>query len=136
MTRLTRDQLLEAAKNLPTIVVPCEELGGDVELTMLTAGAKIDWAASAYPDGKVDMKQYSFGLLSRSMLDADGQPMFTAEEVATFSDGLVMKLHEAASRLNSIGAQEVTKTEGKSDAAPASPGASSSLGDSGTRTPT
>jgi hypothetical protein len=47
-----------------------------------------------------------------------------------------MKLHEAASKLNSIGAQEVTKTEGKSDAAPASPGASSSLGDSGTRTPT
>lgn len=136
MTRLTRDQLLEAAKNLPTVVVPCEELGGDVELTMLTAGAKIDWAAAAYPDGKVDMKQYSFGLLARSMLDADGKPMFTADEVGTFSDSLVLKLHEAASRLNAIGAQEVTKTEGKSGAAPASSGDSSSPGDSDTRTPT
>jgi len=136
MTRLTRDQLLAAAQNLATVPVPCPELGGDVVLTMLTANAKIDWAAEAYPDGKVDMKQYTFGLLARSILDDKGVPMLTAEEIGSFGDDLVLRLHAAASKLNAIGAQEVTKTEGKSDAAPASPGDSNSLGDSDTPIPT
>ncbi|HEU4376279.1 MAG TPA: hypothetical protein VFS02_22490 [Telluria sp.] len=135
MTRLTRDQLLAAAKNLPTVSVPCEELGGEVVLTMLTAGSKIDWASAAYPDGKVDMKQYTFGLLSRSMLDDNGAAMFSPEEVATFGDALVLKLHSAASKLNAIGAEAVAETEGKSDAAPATSGDSSSPGDSGIPTP-
>jgi hypothetical protein len=136
MTRLTRDQLLAAAKNLPTVDVACEELGGSVTLTQLTANGKIDWAAEAYPDGKVDMKQYTFGLLSYSILDETGARMFTPEEVGTFGDALVMKLHAAASKLNAIGAEAVAETEGKSDAAPASPGDSSSPGGSGTPTPT
>lgn len=136
MNRLTRDQLLAAAKNIPTVAVPCEELGGDVVLTMLTAGAKIDWAAAAYPNGIVDMKQYTFGLVARSVLDETGAPMFTADEVGTFSDALVMKLHAAASKLNAIGAQAVAETEGKSDEAPASLGDSSLPGGSAIPTPT
>jgi hypothetical protein len=136
MNRLTRDQLLAATKNLATVAVPCEELGGDVVLTRLTANGKIDWATDAYPGGNVDMKQYTFGLVSRSVLDETGARMFTPEEVGEFSDDLVVKLHAAACELNAIGAKAVAETEGKSDAAPASPGDSSSPGDSGSPTQT
>jgi len=136
MTRLTRDQLLEAATKLATVTVPCEELGGDVVLTRLTANGKIDWASRAYPDGKVDMKEYTFGLLAASMLDDANVAMFTADEIGTFDDGLVLKLHAAASKLNAIGAEAVAETEGKSDVAPASPGDSNSPGDSATPIPT
>lgn len=124
MTLLSRDQILSAALKLPTEAVPVPELGGDVLLTMLSANEKLDWAALAYPNNTVDMKQYVFGLVSRSILGEDGEPAFTADEVGSFSDVVVKTLHAAAVKLNAIGAEAVAATEGKSEATPPSSGAS------------
>lgn len=134
MARLTREQLLEAAKNLPTETITVDELGGDVVLTTLSANERIDWERAAFPEGVVDTKEYFIGLVAKTLVGEDGKPLLSTEEVGQFAKGTIQKLNEAASRLNGIGVEAVAVTEGKSEGTSVSDQPSSSPGDSGTPT--
>lgn len=133
---LTREQILEASRKLPTVDVPVPELGGDVQLTAMTASARMAWEKSSFPDGAADLREYSLGLISRSMVGDDGKPMFSTDEIGEFAQSSVLILAAAARKLNGIGAEAVAEVEGKSEGSPVESGDSNSLGDSGSPTPT
>jgi hypothetical protein len=135
MSRLTREQLLDAATKLPTETVYVEELGGDVVLTTLSANDRLDWERVAWPNGEVDVKEYWAGLVARTLIGEDGKPLLTTEEVGMFARPTIQKLNDVASRLNGIGAEAVAATEGKSEGTSVSDQPSSSPGDSDTPTP-
>ena len=135
MARLTRDQLLAAAKNLPTETVDVPELGGEVVLTALSANARIDWERTAFKDGEVDTKEYLVGLVAKCLVDEAGVSMLTTEEVGHFSTPTITRLNKIASRLNGIGAEAVAETEGKSEGTSVSDPASPLPGDSDSPTP-
>ena len=131
---LTREQILEASRKIPFTDVPVPELGGDVRLTAMTANARMDWEKSSFPDGTADLREYSLGLISRSLIGDDGKPMFSTDEVGEFAQSSVVTLADAARKLNGSGAESVAKVEGKSEGSPAVSGDSNSPGASGSPT--
>lgn len=107
---LTRDQILEAAKHLPFVDVRVPELGGDVRLVAMTANARMEWERASFPEGQADLREYSLGLISRSM-----SGLLTVEEVGDLPQSSVVILAAAARKLNGIGAEAVAEVEGKSE---------------------
>lgn len=131
---LSREQILEASRKLPFTDVPVPELGGDVRLTAMTANARMDWEKNSFPDGTADLREYSLGLIARSLIGDDGKPMFSTDEIGEFAQSSVVTLADAARKLNGIGAEAVAEVEGKSEGSLAASGDSNSLGASGSPT--
>lgn len=133
---LSREQILSALKPNKVEKRDLPELGGEIAIQALPAGARIEWEMRYMGAGTPDMREYLLGLVARSIVDAKGKPMFSVDEVAEWPRDAFNEASTAAMDVNGIGAKAVADAEGKSEGTELSDGAGSSLGASDTSIPT
>jgi hypothetical protein len=116
---VTREQLLGIELQTETV-----EVAGLGPLTIreLTQDEYADWVAewASQKDGQVtvDNRLYCASLLQRCVLNGDGEPMFTPDDVprlARMPARVTRPLIQAAERLNGIGAEVMRDTKKNSD---------------------
>lgn len=131
---LNREQIAAKAAAAPPVLKHIESLGGDVFIKQLSAGERIDWEMNYIGSGKVDMRTYTLGLIAQALVDGEGKPLFTIDDVAGWSREASQEVGEAAAEVNGIGAKAVAEAEGKSEAPTPDGGDGSLHGASGTST--
>lgn len=118
MTLLTKDQILNC-EDLKTEIVNVPEWGGEVILKTMTGTERDEWEASNVTGkGKkirADMANFRAKLLSKTIVDENGQLMFTAAEVTRLGQKSALAIHrcfEVAQRINGLSAEEEEDIEG------------------------
>lgn len=102
---LTKEQIIKAG--LPkSETVKTEE--GEILLRAMTGSEWESFESDFYElvDGEAkpkDGRSFRNELLARSIVDASGNPMFTAEELNPLSAGFLSKLFHVARKLNGVG---------------------------------
>lgn len=125
--RLTREQIL-AANDCPSRELAVPEWGGTITLATLGAHDRIQWEQAAFPEGKVDVEQYMAGLVQRTIVDENGQPVFTAEDFEALRNknpAVIKRIFDVAAELNGVGEKAAKEAEKNSEATPVSDTASS-----------
>jgi hypothetical protein len=124
---LTRDQILDA-NDLPSIDVDVPEWGGKVRVCTMSAFDRLAWEQAVFPDGqKVDSKQFVASLAARCIVDEEGKPLFTVDDLDALggkSMAALNRVREAATKLNAVSPEAAKEIEKNSDAAPAGDGSS------------
>ena len=102
---LTKEAIL-AASDLKTETVSVAEWGGDVKVRSMTGLERDSFGASLRDaDGKVTLVNYRAKLLVRCMVNDDGSPMFTVDELAAIggkSSAAIDRVFTVAERLNAM----------------------------------
>ncbi|MGK5529365.1 hypothetical protein [Streptomyces sp. URMC 129] len=124
MALLNKTQII-AADDRDTLDVPVPEWGGTVRLAALSGQERDAWEASLIqlgPNGSVQRritKGARAGLLARSIVDENGERMFTDKEITALNEksGAVLdRLFAEARRLSGIGKEAADEAAGKSEA--------------------
>jgi hypothetical protein len=103
---LTKEQIL-AANDRKFIEVQVPEWGENavVRVGQLTAIQRDRWDSATYVDGKVNLEGMRARLCALCIVDADGQPLFTAEDVEALgqkSAPTINAVWTAAAQLNGM----------------------------------
>ena len=102
---LTKEAIL-AASDLKTETVSIPEWSGEVKVRSMTGLERDAFVASLRDaDGKVTLANYRAKLLVRCMVNDDGSPMFTADELAVIggkSSAAIDRVFSVAERLNAM----------------------------------
>jgi hypothetical protein len=121
---LTRDAILKAAV-LKTEDVPVPEWGGSVLVRELRGRERDEWEASlAVQRGRQmvpDVANMRAKLVARTVVDADGEPVFTQQDVAALGElsaAALDRVFEAASRLSALNPADVEEMGKASGTAP------------------
>lgn len=133
---LTREQIVRKAVCKPPVPKEISELGGQIFVKQMPAGERIDWELAYMGKGTPDMREYTLGLIARTVVDAGGKSIFTLDDVASWSRDAVKEVGEACADVNGIGVKAVADAEGKSVPTLAPDGDGNSPGASGTSTQT
>jgi len=114
MTTLTRDEILAAGRKLKQEAVEVPELGGTVIVREMTGAERDSWEASVLdtsgPDPKPNLENTRAKLLVRTVVDEQGERLFTDDEidlVGALSAGALDRLFAVAARLSRISAADV-----------------------------
>lgn len=118
MSILTREAIL-SADDLKRESVSVPEWGGDVVVQEMTAKARTAWSSAVYSKGddgevKADSDIFSSALLVACCVGEDGEPLFTASDIAALSKKsgkAVERVLTVALRLN--GMSEAAREEAK-----------------------
>lgn len=94
---LTKEAIL-ASKGLRTIDVECPDLGGKVRLRSMTAAQASQFYKDTKDDDAVTQSAKSIAVC---LVDAEGKPVFTVEEVLSFGMSCVDFLARETLKLNS-----------------------------------
>jgi hypothetical protein len=116
---LTRDQIL-AAKDRESEIVNVPEWGGDVRVAVLS-GAGRERVQAAAGGGIASLSKFSATLLAASLIDEEGAPLFTEEDVAALSEKnpeVISRVLEVSIRLSKLGVSATEDAEKNSEAAP------------------
>ncbi|VVE90400.1 hypothetical protein [Pandoraea bronchicola] len=128
MKVLSKDQIL-AANDRKTIDVPVPQWGGVVRLAVMS-GAERDAFHSSREGGTGTLGEFEASILAATIVDADGNQVFTTEDIDALrtknKDVLDMLTSEAA-KLNGIGQAALESAEKNSEAAPSGDSGSGSL---------
>jgi hypothetical protein len=121
MGLLTRDQIL-GANDLKVETVEVPEWGGSVQVRTLTGKDRDAFVESlpTNPDGTTDPKNYRSALLAFTIVDENGELLFSEEDVNALgnkSATAIMRVFAVANKLNGISASAVKEEEKNSDAA-------------------
>jgi hypothetical protein len=110
---LGRDAILKAAA-LKTEDVPVPEWGGSVLVRELRGRERDEWEASlAVQRGRQmvpDVANMRAKLAARTIVDADGEPLFTQQDVAALGElsaAALDRVFEVASRLSGLNPADV-----------------------------
>jgi hypothetical protein len=129
MKRLISIQQIESATDLPEQIVPVPEWDADVRLVCLSAIQRLAWEREAFQEGKVATEEYLFGLLQRTIVDDEGNPVFAGDEgreaLGKRNSDVLNRLQKVAAKLNGIGKDAAEDLEKNSDASRADAGSSS-----------
>lgn len=114
MSLLTKNQIL-ASEDLPTEIVPVPEWGGEVKIRVIAANAKDEWeqAVMAMKESK-RWGGFRALLISYSIIDEDGKPMFSkseVEELGKKSAVAIDRVYDAVRKLNLFDKAELEKLE-------------------------
>jgi hypothetical protein len=120
MQVLTREQIVEAARAAvrpKSIEVP--EWGGAVHIRALPLGERMDYqreARAALNDGTRQPEDLALDLVLRSLCEADGAPLFTADDaelVRSFGHEGVLRIWREARKINGfLDAEELQAAAG------------------------
>ena len=114
MALLNKTAILNA-QDLPFEIVDVPEWGGEVKLRTLTGREKDLFVDKTVvfkgKDTTVIMKGYWSLLLSMCIVDDDGAPMFTADELGGKSSAVLEKLGAVAHKLNGMGPKDVEEMQ-------------------------
>lgn len=110
MGLLSKDQILEAS-DLQTITVSVPEWGGDVQIRSMTGADRDEFESSmvktdAAGNRVADMSNHKAKLVAMTLVDEDGNRMFTQDDVtrlAMKSSAALTRVFESAQELNGIG---------------------------------
>jgi len=111
---LTRDQIL-AADDLRRVEVKVPEWGGAVFVQMMSGAARDEFEASIVVDGVPDTTNMRAKLAAATIVDDNGNLLFTAADVAALSRKSAAALDRvlsAAQKLNRIGDKELKELVG------------------------
>ena len=102
---LTKEQIISASRlKFEEIDVP--EWGGSVRISVMSAKDRDAYDASTFKlvgkEIKPDMTNARSKLLSRCIVDADGAPMFTIDELAEMDSVVLDRLVAVARRINGM----------------------------------
>ena len=121
---LTRDAILKAAV-LKTEDVPVPEWGGSVLVRELRGRERDEWEASlAVQRGQKmvpDVANMRAKLVARTVIDADGEPVFTQQDVSALGElsaAALDRVFEVASRLSALNPDQVEELGKNSGTAP------------------
>lgn len=134
MNYLTKEQILSAS-DIKTVDVPVPEWGGVVRVAMMS-GLSRDALVAGQSAGALSHSEFAAHLLVATVVDANGDPLFTSEAVEALrlkSDVALRRVVSAAVKLNGLGPQAVEEAEKNSEAAQS--GASGSVSPSSSAAP-
>ena len=121
---LGRDAILKAAA-LKTEDVPVPEWGGSVLVRELRGRERDEWEASlAVQRGKQmvpDTANMRAKLAARCIVDADGEPLFSQQDVAALGElsaAALERVWDVATRLSGLASASVEEKAKNSDPAP------------------
>lgn len=108
---LSRDHIL-SAPDLTTEDVEVPEWGGSVRVSAMSGSARDAFGESLVRDanGNIDPSNYRSKLLSKCLVDADGNLLFTDADIVALGKKnafAILRLFEVAERLNVISANGV-----------------------------
>jgi hypothetical protein len=114
MANLTKDQIL-GAEDLKAKVVDIPEWGGEVVVSELSAAARMEWELDAFgADGKPSNDNWKAKLVTRCIVDENGERMFSADDVAALgkkSSKAIDRVYVAALEVNALGDDSVEEIE-------------------------
>lgn len=120
MALLTKEQIL-AADDLPRETVAVPEWGGEVIVRTMSGWERAEYEQgcldAAGADEKKNRRSMLVHLCARTICSADGQPLFTTEEVEALggkSAGALYRVFKVALKLNGIGKDDVKELAKKS----------------------
>lgn len=100
-----KEAIAAAARSAP-VSTEIKALGLTVELSKLPAGTVDDLqSAMMGANGRIDvakLKEYRAQAVHHSILDENGKPMFTFEEIRSWDNAVVFELMEKINALNKI----------------------------------
>lgn len=117
MAKLNKDELLALAGNLKTREIELEELDAVVVVREMTAAQRDNWGNRMQRELKRGAGYVSNAralLLMYTVVDADGSPMFTdddLEQISKLPTRVVEPLVKAAEQLNGMAAGSVEEAE-------------------------
>ena len=122
MQALSREQILQADDRV-TEEVEVPEWGGTVTVKNLTGKERDDYEASIVLQTragvKVNMAQARAKLLVKTVVDGEGELLFTEKDIAALGDksgSALQRVFEVASRLSGLSAEDVEELLGNSEA--------------------
>lgn len=127
MTRLTAEQIL-AAIDVGGEDVTVPEWGGDIRIGVMSGLGRDEFISAT--SGKVPVSRFQALLLAASMVDENGQPSFSVDQVELLqgkNKDVLDRLTAIAMRVNGIGKKAAEDLEKNSEAA--------TSGDSGSASP-
>lgn len=113
---LTREQIMDM--ELKQEIVEVLEWGGSVTIRELTGEDRDALEAATIIDDKVNLENLRSKVLAMSLIDADGNHMFTIDEASALakkSGKIVVRLYAIAKRLSGLGEDELTNLVKKSE---------------------
>lgn len=92
------------------VSINIESLGGEVLMKRMTVKQKMDWITS-FKDDPEALRLAGVSLIAMSVLNDDGSPMFTNDEVLQLDSVCTDEIAAAISDLNKMGPKAVKDAE-------------------------
>ncbi|KAI3591656.1 hypothetical protein D9X30_3481 [Cupriavidus sp. U2] len=127
MPILSKKAILEAA-DLETKDVEVPEWGGSVRVAVMSGRDRDEYYARQ-GEGKLPYSLFSASILVATVVDEDGKPLFTAEDIDPLrakSQAAMDRVLAVALKINGLGPGAIEEAEKNSDAAPSGDSGSAS----------